>query len=136
MVTWKIVLEFSDTLVNILKFLDTLKNIFEFLDKNITARKKDGTNQSLLTQSKNIWLLAWFVKLCIIISICRVLNAFALGMALRLSIHIFKENDYRTITLDTSYDAFPARAVATQPRPANKGQSLKVFSLLSLLKIF
>ena len=34
------------------------KNIFEFLDKNITARKKDGTNQSLLTQSKNIWLSA------------------------------------------------------------------------------
>ena len=37
--------------------------------------------------------------------------------SLRLSINIFKENDYRTITLDTSYDAFPAaRAVATQPR--------------------
>ena len=30
--------------------------------------------------------------------------------------HIFKENDYRTITLDTSYDAFPIPANSRLPR--------------------
>ena len=51
----------------------------------------------------------------------------------QLDIHIFKENDYRTITLDTSYDAFPA-ASCRQPTPRNKSKSFLSSSLF--VKIF